>query len=79
MNAYAAPGPHPFEVGDRVFWPGPANHGFKKFARRLHCVERSWTKRSEFHTLHYIKVIGIDRPVCANQFVLVNRAGGVAA
>lgn len=68
---------HPFQPGDRIYWPGPAGYGFGKFAGRLHCVERAWTDPHEYFTIHYVKLIGIEKPVSTGRFRLVKRAGGV--
>lgn len=69
---------HPFQPGDRVKWHGEPNYGFKSYAGRVHYVERAWTVRG-FITIHWIKLLGIEKPVSSTRFRLIYRGGGVSA
>lgn len=72
MSAYA-PEVHPFQPGDRVVLPGPPSYGFTRLFGRVHYVERVWSEPDRYYPMHYMKLIGFEKPVGTGRFRLVRR------
>lgn len=70
---------HPFEPGDRVIWePEVVHYGYKRYAHRVHFVEAAWIDH-ECKPKPMIKILGIEKPICATGFRLLKRLGSTSA